>query len=135
VPRDQTAAPRHLLHDQLGDAALIEDLGSAVCDQLQRAGQVRLNEPRARLRRFPAREKLSARGREPGEALDLTADLATAHPVQRMSLTGQTYGGRDQVMPRQVPELAVSFTPPRERQQQSDRAVARQGHLPPYNSS
>src|SRR5207244_11046358 len=127
VPRDQTAPPRHLLHEQLGDAALIEDLGSAVCDQLQRAGQVRLNEPRARLRRFPAREKLSARGREPGEALDLTADLATAHAVQRMSLTGQTYGGRDQVLPRQVPELAVRFEQPRDRPRPPDREVARQG--------
>src|SRR2546422_10786541 len=77
--RSQTAAPRHLLHDQLGDAALIEDLGSAVGDQLQRAAQVRLNEPRACGRDFAIREELGARGGEPGEPFGLTADLATAH--------------------------------------------------------
>src|SRR5439155_15220998 len=109
VPRDQTAAPRHLLHDQLGDAALIENLGSAVGDQLERAGQLRLNECRARLWRFPIREKLSARGGEPGEPLGLPADLATAHTVERVSVARQTHGARDQALPRQVPELAVRF--------------------------
>ena len=130
VPRDQTAAPRHLLHDQLGDAALIENLGSAVGDQLERAGQLRLNECRARLWRFPIREKLSARGGEPGEPLGLPADLATAHAVQRISLVGETHGGRDQVLPRQVPELAVRFEQPRDRPRHTDREVARQGRLP-----
>src|SRR5256886_7705760 len=128
-------------HDQLGDAALIEDLGSAVCDQLQRAGQVRLNEPRARLRRFPAREKLSARGGEPGEPLGLPADLAAAHTVERVSVARQMHGGRDQFFPRQVPQLAVRLEQPRDPPPDTHPEVAPPGRLPqdrkstPLNSS
>src|SRR5207247_9154298 len=96
VPRDQTAAPRHLLHDQLGDAALIENLGSAVGDQLERAGQLRLNECRARVWRFPIREKLSARGREQGQPLGLAYALESAQAVTRVSLVSEAPGGAAQ---------------------------------------
>ena len=88
-----------------------------------------MHEARARLRHFRIREKLSARGGEPGEALGLPADLATAHAIERISLARQADRGRDQLAPRQVPELAVRLVQSGHAARHADGAVTREGRF------
>src|SRR5207244_10545278 len=75
LSRDQPTPARHLLHDEIRDPAVVEDAGAAVGDQLERPGEVGLDEPGARGRRFAVHEELRPRGREAGESLRLAPDL------------------------------------------------------------
>src|SRR3989454_5670965 len=112
------------LHDQLSDAAAVEHAWPAVGDQLQRAGQLGLHEPWAGRRFLPLHEELRGGGGEAAEAFRRQPDLTAARKVELVPLPCQPDGGREQLPPRQLPELAMGFEHSRHAAWYADREVA-----------
>ena len=129
LSRDQPTPARHLLHDEIRDPAVVEDAGAAVGDELERAGEVGLDEPGAGGRRLAIHQELGSRGGEAGESLRLAPDLTAARTVQWVAVARQLYRRCDQLLPGEVAEPAMRLEHPGDRARHADRTRAGERRL------
>src|SRR2546422_3798810 len=83
-----------------------------------------LHEPCAGRRFLTLHEELRGGGREAAEAFRRQPDLTAARKVELVPLPCQPDGGREQLPPRQLPELATGFEHSRHAAWYADREVA-----------
>ena len=109
ILRDQSTAALHLGHDQIGDLPAVEDVGTGIADELQRAREVVLLPQRTRHRGAVVREELRATRRELGEQLPVVRDVVAARAVHDMAIREPDRGSkqrgpreRAEALPRRV---------------------------------
>ena len=121
--REETSAPLHLGHDQVGDPTAIETVRALLRDRLKRGRKVRLLQHRARRRRLAVDQELHRTGRKPLEPRRRRFETPGSRLVDFVA-PGQLHSRRDQVAPGQGSERPVHLPKTCHRTRDAGREVA-----------
>src|SRR5207247_9871131 len=100
LARAGPAAALHRLRDELRGLAAIEHLGPAVRNELQRTGEVRLDEAVSGRWSGAVHEELRPRRREQRQPPRLACDQMAARWIEEVALLRKLDGRGDEILPR-----------------------------------